>query len=133
MVQKSFGWKGFGGYATGAYRDIRSGANSQFFVTAGFNQKFRGATLSLGYRHQQNTSGLDAVSTGNSITGNTINYSSFDKEVNEEIEAGIGYTDKRNWHYQFYYQGNFDGRNTGDKDVFGIYVSFPFGGKKNRD
>lgn len=133
MMQKSFGWKGFGGYATGGYRDIRSGANSQFFVTAGFNQTFRGATLSAGYRHQQNTSGFDAVSTGNSITGNSIDYSSYDKEVNEQIEAGVGYTDKRNWHYQFYYQGNFDGRNTGDKDRYGVYVSFPFGGKRNHD
>lgn len=133
MMQKSFGWKGFGGYATGGYRDIRSGANSQFFVTAGFNQTFRGATLSAGYRHQQNTSGFDAVSTGNSITGNTIDYSSFDKEVNDQVEAGIGYTDKREWHYQFYYQGNFDGRNTGDKDRYGVYASFPLGGKHHHD
>lgn len=131
MMQKSFGWKGLGGYMTAGYRDVRSGAENQFFVTAGFNQEFRGVMLSAGYRHEQSTAGTDAVSTGNSITGNTIDYSSFDKEVNDQIEAGIGYTlKKRNWHLQFYYQGNFDGRNTGDKDVYGVYASFPLGGKK---
>ncbi len=130
MLQKSFGWPGLAGYATGGYRSIESGANSQFFGTVGLNQSFRGATLSAGYRHQQNTSGPDATSSGtSSVTGNRIDYSSFDKEVNDQIEAGVGYTDKRDWHWQFYYQGNFDGRNTGDKDRYGVYVSFPLGGK----
>lgn len=133
MLQKHFGWAGFGGYSTFGYRDIRSGANSQFFATVGFNQEFRGLLLSAGYRHQQNTAGPDAVSTGNVLTGNHIDYSSFDREENEQFEAGLGYTDKRDWHWQFYYQGNFDGRNTGDKDRYGVYVSFPFGGKKKHD
>src|SRR5206468_4051652 len=107
VMQKSFGWEGLGGYLSTGYRDIRSGANNQFFSTVGFNQRFRAVVLSAGYRHQQLTTGSDATSTGNSITGNTINYSAYDKEVNEQVEAGIGYTDSRNWHYQFYYQGNF--------------------------
>lgn len=134
IMQKSFGWEGFGMYSSGGYRNIESGANSQFFATVGFNQSFRGATLSAGYRHQQNTSGTDAVSSGtDSISGNHIDYSSYNKEVNDQVEAGIGYTDRRNWHWQFYYQGNFDGRNTGDKDRYGVYISFPFGGKKKCD
>jgi hypothetical protein len=133
MLQKHLGWEGFGVYATGGYRDIRSGGNSQFFATVGFNQQFRGAVLSAGYRHQQNTSGPDAVSTGDVLTGNHIDYSSFDREENDQIEAGIGYTDKRDWHWQFYWQGNFEGRNTGDKDRYGVYVSFPLGGKKKAE
>jgi hypothetical protein len=131
MAQKSFGWEGLAGYATAGYRDIRSGANSQLFATVGINQKFRGVTLSAGYRHQQSTTGFDARATG--ITGNTIVYTSYAKEINEQFEAGIGYTDKHDRHWQFYYQGNFDGRNTGDKDTYGIYVSFPIGGKRGRD
>jgi hypothetical protein len=133
MLQKHIGWEGFGVYTTAGYRDIRSGANSQFFTTVGFNQVFRGATLSAGYRHQQNTAGRDATSTGDVLTGNTIDYSSYDREENDQIETGIGYTDKRDRHWQFYYQGNFAGRNTGDKDRLGVYVSFPLGGKKTRD
>ena len=129
MMRKHFGWRGFGGYLTGGYRDLRSGANSQFFATVGFTQVYKCVTLNAGYRHQQDTTGGDAVSTGNSIDGNKITYTSFVKEVNEEVEAGIGYTDHHDRHWQFYWQANFDGRNTGDKDVYGVYVSFPFGGK----
>jgi hypothetical protein len=123
LLSKSFGWPGFGMYGNLGYRDMRSGGNSQVFGSAGFTQRYKGFTFNLGFRQQQNTGGVDVGG-----SGNTVVYSLDVSEFNQYYEAGVGYTDKGDRHWQFYYRANFNGRNTGDKMVYGIYVTLPFGG-----
>lgn len=125
LLAKSFGWPGLGMYGSLGYRVMRSGGKDQVFGTIGLSQRYKGFNFNAGARYQQNTSGDDIPG-----PSNTLVYSVNVKEVNEMFEAGVGYTDKGGRHYQFYLDKNFDGRNTGDKYVYGIYASFPFGGKK---
>ncbi|MDB6122546.1 MAG: hypothetical protein JWQ71_1539 [Pedosphaera sp.] len=124
LITKSFGWQGFGMYGNLGYRNLRSGGNDQVFGSVGFNQAYKGFTFSAGYRHQQNTAGSDIGG-----VGNTIIYSSNVKEINQLADVGVGYTDRRHHHYQFYLEKSISGRNTGDKETYGIYASFPIGGK----
>jgi hypothetical protein len=125
ILDKSFGWAGFGMYGNLGYRSLRSGGNDQVFGSVGFSQRYKGFNFNAGYRHQQNTGGEDIGG-----TGTTFVYSPKVKEINQMFEAGVGYTDRSGRHFQFYYSQNFNGRNTGDKMVYGIYGSFPIGGKK---
>ena len=122
LLAKSFGWEGFGMYGNLGYRDIRSGGNSQVFGAIGFTQRYKGFTFNGGYRHQQDLSGTDVI-----VNGNNIIYSQKVKELNQIWEVGVGYTDKKSRHFQFYLGENFNGRNTGDKTIYGIYATLPFG------
>lgn len=126
MMQKDFGWHGVGAYATSGYRAIRSGGPDQYFGTIGLAKQFRGVTLNAGYRHQQSLGGGDVGG-----IGDTIIYTGEERELNDQAEVGIGYTDKHERRWQFCFQHNFAGRNTGDKYVYGIYLTLPFGGKKD--
>lgn len=122
LLSKDFGWGGLGFYGNVGYRDIRSGGNNQVFGSAGFYEEHKGLNFNVGYRHQQDLGGIDIGG-----TGNTIVYSQKVKEVNQLYEVGVGYTDRKHRHYQFYLEQNFSGRNTGDKTVYGINITFPFG------
>jgi hypothetical protein len=126
MLVKHFGWEGFGMFGTLGYRNFRSGGNDQVFGTIGLNQSIKGFLFSVGYRHQQNTAGFDVGG-----TDNTIIYSSKVREINQIINCGVGYTTERDWHFQFYLERNIDGRNTTDKETYGVYATFPVGGKKH--
>ncbi|MDB6112585.1 MAG: hypothetical protein JWR69_4335 [Pedosphaera sp.] len=122
LLSKSFGWEGFGMYGNLGYRDFRSGGNGDAFGSVGFFQNYKGLNFDAGYRHQQNTGGEDIGG-----SGNTIVYSTNIKEFNQLYELGIGYTDRKARHFQFYLAQNFNGKNTGDKTIYGIYVTLPFG------
>jgi hypothetical protein len=128
LMLKDFHWNGLGAYATSGYRAIRSGGPDQYFGTVGVSQYFRGATLNAGYRHQQSLGGGDVGG-----FGDMVEYTGEEREVNEQFEAGIGYTDQHARRWQFYFEHNFAGRNTGDKYVYGIYLTLPFGGHKEVD
>ena len=41
------------------------------------------------------------------------------------LEASLGYTDKGGRYFQLFYAHTLDGRNTGEKDTFGISATFP--------
>ena len=88
------------------------------------SQRYNGFNFNAGYRHQQDVGGVDIGGSGNSIV-----YTLHVKEYNQYCELGVGYTDKKSRHWQFYYAENFNGRNTGDKTIYGVYATFPFGGK----
>ena len=124
LLNKHFGWDGFGMYGNLGYRDIRSGGNSQAFGSVGFFQRYNGFTFNAGYRHQQDTGGVDIGG-----SGNTIVYSQKVREYNQYYDVGVGYTDRKHRHWQFYLAQNFNGRNTGDKTIYGVYATFPFGGR----
>jgi hypothetical protein len=124
LLSKNFGWEGFGMYGNLGYRDMRSGGNNQAFGSIGFSQRYNGFNFNAGYRHQQDTAGVDAGG-----TDNTIVYSQKVREYNQFYEVGVGYTTKKSRHFQFYLSRNLNGRNTGDKTIYGVYATLPFGGK----
>jgi hypothetical protein len=122
LFSKDFGWAGLGLYGNIGYRDMRSGGNNQVFGSVGLSEQYNGLNFDVGYRHQQDLGGVDVGG-----TGNTIVYSSKVKERNQLYQVGVGYTDRKHRHYQFYLEQNFDGRNTGDKTTYGVYATFPIG------
>ena len=48
------------------------------------------------------------------------------KQNVEQIEAGIGFTDKRNRAFQIFVAETLDGRNVAQKSIVGISASFLF-------
>jgi len=123
LVNKGFGWDGFGAYGDAGFRWVRSGGNDQWFGAVGLFQNINNFTLNVGYRHFANTAGEDIGG-----SGTTFAYSRFIKEIKEEIQGGVGYTTpKRHNHYQFYLGKVVDGRNTGAALTFGLYADFRFG------
>ena len=48
------------------------------------------------------------------------------REIERVIDAGITYTDRGGRGYQFTYSTTLNGRNTGDKSIFGVSVSVPW-------
>ncbi len=79
-------------------------------------------TLNAGYRLIKGLSGPDIGDPGFGVDFGFPQV----KEVSHNIEGGIGYTDSRQRFYQFYYARTVDGRNTGEKNLFGFAVTFQF-------
>ena len=117
---KHFGWEGFGAFSSVGYRYMRSGGHDQWFAELGVQQEIKQWTFQVGFRHLANTGGRDIQG-----TPPTINYSRQIHEVMEQLEGGVSYTDKKHRLYQFYLRKTFDGNNTADALVFGIFASFP--------
>ncbi len=125
LLQKHFGWQGFGAYGDAYYRWMRTSGDDQYMVAAGFLQEIQRWTLNVGYRHFQGLSGVDIGGTGNTIT-----YSPQVKEISESIEAGFSYrTASRKSNYGFHLRKTLDGRNANSALWLGFYADFSFGGK----
>ena len=78
-------------------------------------------TLSFAYDQWHATSGLD-------IGGPGFTAARFRelKEVSNNVETSIGYSDLKGRYFGFYYIKTVGGRNTGRKDSFGVSISAPF-------
>jgi hypothetical protein len=130
IVAKTFAPCGFGYYADlgGRYRDHHVPAtvfgSAGLSETVHFDRFIESLAMNFGYRHDQDLGGRD-------ITGTftTLSYDRRVKEVNQMLEGGVSVTDKGGRRYQFYMGCSLDGRNTGDKLVYGLYASIPVGGK----
>ena len=72
--------------------------------------------INISYRHAQSLSGGDIGAVPFPQT----------KQNAEQIEAGIGFTDKRNRAFQIFVAETLDGRNVAEKSVIGMSASFPF-------
>jgi hypothetical protein len=83
-------------------------------------------TISAGYRHVENHTGLDIGGPGFNPAGGDSNGFPALEEVNQLFEGAVGYTDVGGRHYQASFTKSIDGRNTGDKFIFGFSVSLPF-------
>ena len=83
-------------------------------------------TLSVGYRHTEGQGGPDIGGPGFGVDYGFPQV----KEVDQRIEASLGYTDGGGRNYAFYFAQTLDGRNTGEKSIFGISISIPFGGSE---
>ncbi len=130
LFGKAFGESGFGAYGDIGYRFRESPTPDEFFGSAGLYKQFGPVTLAGGYRHIQSTSGIDIGEPGvfDPSRGASHGFPAV-KEINQLVEAGVSYTDKGGRNYQFSVAKSVDGRNTGDKWVFGFNVTLPFGGK----
>ena len=114
-----------GVYGHGAYRHMISFAPDQVIASIGVFQNIKRFSLGLGYRHHQALSGPDIAP----LAYPEIHYSNRVREINNQVEWGGSYTTPGGIRFQFYMWMNFDGRNTGDKLIYGLYASFPIGGK----
>jgi hypothetical protein len=121
LLGKTFGQTGFGAYADLGYRVRDHDVPDDLFGSVGVFKHLGPVTLSFGYRHIQGLSGGDIGGPG---FGTSYGFPQV-KEINQLIEGGIAYTDKGGRSYQFTVAQKIDGRNTGDKLVFGVSVSIP--------
>lgn len=119
---------GFGAYGDIGYRNRNHNVPDDLFGSVGMYATVKSFTVSVGYRHVQGLSGGDIGGGGFNPGSSRDGFPSV-KEISQNIEAGLGYTDKGGRFYQFFYAHTLNGRNTGQKDVFGVSASFPIGGK----
>jgi|ERR1041385_445432 hypothetical protein len=119
---------GFGLYGDIGYRVRDSHVPDEVFGSAGAYATWKSFTLSGGYRSVQSLTGLDIGGPGFSPLTPGHGFPQL-KEENQSLEAALGYTDKGGRYYQFFYAHTIAGRNTGEKDVFGVSATFPLGGK----
>jgi hypothetical protein len=110
-VGENFGWFGDIGYR---YRN--HDVPDEIFGAAGAFGSYKFLTAHLGYRHVQSLSG-----------GNIGEVAAPEaREINQTLEAGIGFTDPGKRYYEVFYGHALSGRNMGVKDIFGVAVSFAF-------
>ena len=128
LLGKAFGSSGFGIYGDFGYRVRESPVPDDLFGSGGAFQQIGPVTLTAGYRHVQSLSGLDIGGPGfDPSLGRSHGFPAL-KEIVQLFEGGISYTDPGGRNYQFTVAKSVDGRNTGDKLIFGFNVTFAFGG-----
>ena len=116
---------GFGVFGDIGYRLRDDDVPNDVFGSAGIYAGYRGFNGTVAYRHVQGTSGPDIMDPG---FGTRFGFPEV-KEISQNIEFGLGYTDQDERHYQIFYARTLDGRNTGERNIFGLSVSFVFGGE----
>jgi hypothetical protein len=135
LMGKGFGYSGFGAWSELGYRarDLFDPVPNEAFASVGMYKQFLGVfanedafTISAGYRYVGCPDGLDIGGPGFDPSGGKRTGFPALKEVNELFEGALGYTDSGGRHYQFSAAQSVDGRNTGDKTIFGFAVSLPF-------
>src|SRR6185369_11729775 len=69
---------------------------------------------------------------GSEVSGNgpDLQYSADVRERAHILDSGIGITDQAGRELHFYFDWGFSGENTPAVMTYGLYLSFPFGGKK---
>jgi hypothetical protein len=130
LLGKAFGSSGLGIYGDIGYRVRESPVPDDLFGSAGVYQHIGPVTLAAGYRHVQSLSGLDIGGSGfNPALGRSHGFPAL-QEIVQLVEGGVSYTDPGGRNYQFTVAKSVDGRNTGDKWIFGVNVTFAFGGSR---
>jgi len=130
LLGKAFGDSGFGLYGEIGYRVRESPVPDDIFGRAGAYQQLGPVTVAAGYRHVQSRSGLDIGGPGfDPAAGRSHGFPAV-KEINQLFEGGVSFTDKAGRSYYFSFIKSIDGRNTGDKMVYLLTVSLPFGGTR---
>jgi len=111
-------WEGFGLYGDVGYRWREGQVPDEWFGSSGIFVSWKFLSATVGYRFFE---GL----TGNDIGNRGFRFSTV-KEISQSLEASIGFTDPGGRHYQLFYAHTIDGRNTGQRDVFGGAVNLTF-------
>lgn len=121
LFGKAIGDTGFGLFGDLGYRNRAKGVPDDAFFSFGvYKQFFKQLTLSVAYRDVQALSGIDIGGPG------WAGQFPLTKENKKALEAGIGFTDKHNFHYQVFGATVIDGRNTGESVIVGTSASFAF-------
>ena len=121
---------GFGLYGGIGYRTRNQKVPDDFFASAGFYASYRGFSGTFGYRHVQGLSGGNiGDSTGKNVFNPAGGPNAYGfpevKEINQLIEASLGYTDRGGRYYSVFGAKNVDGKNTGDKWLLGASITIP--------
>ena len=115
---KSIGSTGLALYGDIGYRNRNQTVPDDIFGSLGLSYTFAQAiTLSGGYRHIQSLSGTDIGAPG-------FTFPSL-REINQLAEVSLSYTDKGGRTYALFGAFSLDGRNSGDKTIFGATISIP--------
>ncbi len=115
---KAIGTTGLALYGDIGYRYRNQTVPDDLFGSIGLSYTIANAvTLSGGYRHIQSLSGTDIGSPG-------FTFPSL-REINQLAEFSLSYTDKGGRTYALFGGVSLDGRNTGDKTLFGATISIP--------
>jgi len=109
---------GFGLYGDVGYRWRDGRVPDEWFGSAGLFLSWKFLSATAGYRFFEGLSGNDIGDTG--FTFPTV------KEISQNLEASIGFTDPGGRYYQLFYAHTIDGRNTGKRDIFGGAISLTF-------
>jgi hypothetical protein len=118
---------GLGLYGEIGYRWRDSDVPDDLFGAVGLSVTYiPNLTLSVGYRHTEGQSGPDIGDPGFGVDFGFPQT----KEVDQRIEASLAYTDHGGRNYAFYFAQTLEGRNTGEKSIFGVSISIPFGGSE---
>jgi hypothetical protein len=122
IVGKSFYTEATGEFGFSGDVGVRAREGSvpeDFFFSSGVYKSFEnGLLLSFALRHNQGMSGPDIGDPG--FTFPKV------KEIQGNLEYGIGYTDDVGRHVGFFVAHTIYGRNTGEKLIFGLSLSVPF-------
>jgi hypothetical protein len=109
---------GFGLYGDVGYRYRDGKVPDEWFGSTGLFVSWKFLSATAGYRFFEGLSGNDIGDTG--FTFSTV------KEISQNLEASIGFTDPGGRYYQLFYAHTIDGRNTGKRDIFGGAISLTF-------
>ncbi|PYJ84485.1 MAG: hypothetical protein DME22_12645 [Verrucomicrobia bacterium] len=117
LFGKTVGQTGLAIYGDVGYRHRGEHVPDNFFSRIGVSEAILIClTINVSYRHAQSLSGGDIGAVPFPQTKQNV----------EQIEAGIGFTDKRNRAFQIFVAETLDGRNVAQKSIVGISASFPF-------
>ena len=121
---------GFGFYGGIGYRVRNQKVPDDLFASAGLYASYRGFSGAFGYRHVQGLSGGNiGDSTGKEVFNPAGGPNAYGfpevKEINQLLEASVGYTDHGGRYYSVFGARNVDGKNTGDKWLLGASITVP--------
>ncbi|MBM3814658.1 MAG: hypothetical protein FJW20_23785 [Acidimicrobiia bacterium] len=116
LMGKTFGESGWGTYADGGYRVRNRRVPDEIFASAGVFKNFGRYSLSGGVRSIQTTAGFNLFDPG--FTFPRL------KERNRTVEGGISRAGDHNVVYQIFVAKTVEGRNTGDRLIVGMAITF---------
>ncbi|MFN0127208.1 MAG: transporter [Verrucomicrobiales bacterium] len=125
LVSKSF-TDYFGFYGDIGYRWRSDDVPEDFFGSAGLYVTNGTWSLAAGYR---GVAGQDGPDIGAPGFGTDFGFPQV-KEIQHNLEVSLGYTTPTAIHIAAFYAHTLDGRNTGEKNIFGLSVTIPIGGSQ---
>lgn len=148
LVNKGIGKKGFGLFGDLGFRWQNHEVAEQVFGGVGAYQNLKFVRLTGAYRALYSFYGDDVTWSNPNVphtliyppyqapddppyfaSGSTVQYSRKVQEVSHAVEGSVMVTDKGSRQYVFYMDWTFAGRNTPERLTYGLYVSFPIGGR----
>src|SRR5436190_6591668 len=109
---------GFGTYGDIGYRYRDGHVPDDLFGSGGIYLAWKFLSGTVGYRFTKGLSGMDIGDPGFTFPKT--------KEISQNVEASLGFTDPGGRYYQVFAAHTFSGRNTGERDILGGAISLTF-------